>query len=110
MKMPHGDKAVVELEKITEYCLSRSHPRGRHKARVFFAALAITVEHAEELREALLRATREAEATEGYTDKFGVRYVIDFIWKHGGRSALVRRSWIIRTGETIPRFITCYLL
>ena len=35
MKLPNADRAVVEIEKLRDYCLSSSHPRGRHKARVF---------------------------------------------------------------------------
>ena len=48
MKMPNGDKAVVEIEKLSQYCLNPLHPRGRHKARVFESALGITGEDAEE--------------------------------------------------------------
>lgn len=33
--MPNADRAVVELRKLTGYCLSFAHPRGRHKAQVF---------------------------------------------------------------------------
>lgn len=35
MKLPNGEGAIVELAKLRDYCLSQSHPRGRHKARVF---------------------------------------------------------------------------
>jgi len=39
MKMPGGDKAIVEREKLTGYCLNPNHPRGKHKARVFSLVL-----------------------------------------------------------------------
>jgi hypothetical protein len=100
--LPNGEEAVVEIEKLTQYCLSRSHPRGRHKARVFFAALAVSVEQAEELRAVLLSAASQAEATKSYVDEFGTRFVIDFIWRREDRNALIRSSWIIRVGDTIP--------
>ena len=32
MKLPNGDKAIVDLAKLLDYCLN---PRGRNKARVF---------------------------------------------------------------------------
>jgi hypothetical protein len=35
MKLPNGDRAIVDLEKLRAYCLNPQHPRGRHKARVF---------------------------------------------------------------------------
>jgi len=50
MKLPNADRAVIEIEKLRDYCLSSSHPRGRHKARVFVTALGITVDDAEELK------------------------------------------------------------
>jgi hypothetical protein len=35
MKMPGGHAAIVDRQKLTEYCLNPEHPRGKHKARVF---------------------------------------------------------------------------
>jgi uncharacterized protein DUF6883 len=55
MKLPGGDAAIVDPQKLTRYCLNPGHPRGKHKARVF-AALGFTTENADELRGALLRA------------------------------------------------------
>lgn len=49
--MPYGERAVVEIEKLRDYCLSPTHLRGRHKAKVFLARLGLTAEHAEWLRE-----------------------------------------------------------
>jgi hypothetical protein len=39
MKLPNGERAVVDIRKLRDYCLSAKHRRGRHKARVFEAAL-----------------------------------------------------------------------
>ena len=33
--LPNGDRAIVDIRKLADYCLNPSHPRGRHKARVF---------------------------------------------------------------------------
>jgi hypothetical protein len=38
-RLPHGDEAILDIRKIEDYCMSPSHPRGRHKARVFREAL-----------------------------------------------------------------------
>ena len=35
MKLPSGARAVVDVAKLCDYCLSPDHPRGRHKARGF---------------------------------------------------------------------------
>lgn len=110
MKLPNGDAAVVEIEKLRGYCLSVSHPRGRHKARVFNSALGLTTDDAEELRAALMGAARTSDATTGISDRFGARYIIDFEMKRGEKTAAIRSSWIIRSGETAPRFVTCFVL
>ena len=47
MKLPHGEAAIVDPQKLTGYCLNLEHPRGKHKARVF-ATLGFTVESAGE--------------------------------------------------------------
>jgi hypothetical protein len=59
MKLPYPDRAVVDIRRIRDYCLNPEHRRGRHKARVFAAALGITSEHSEELQNALLAAARD---------------------------------------------------
>jgi len=56
MKLPNAARAVVEIEKLRDYCLNTNHPRRRHKARVFSTALGITAEDSEELRDAILSA------------------------------------------------------
>ena len=40
-RLPRIDRAAIPTEKLVGYALDPSHPRGRHKARVFSAALAI---------------------------------------------------------------------
>ena len=39
MRLPNANRAVLDIRKIEDYCLSASDPRGRHKARVFREAL-----------------------------------------------------------------------
>jgi hypothetical protein len=76
--MPGGEIAVVDLDKLTGYCLNPEHPRGKHKARVFATSLGLTALNAEQLRAALLEAAATREAQPGVADEFGVRYVVDF--------------------------------
>ncbi|MGH7818267.1 MAG: DUF6883 domain-containing protein [Candidatus Binatia bacterium] len=44
MRIPNADRAVVDPRKLRDYCLSPIHPRGRHKARVFAAAVGLRSE------------------------------------------------------------------
>jgi len=73
MKLPNGERAEVVIAKLRDYCLNADHPRGQHKARVFAAALGLTADHAEQLRDALLDAacTQDAIATD--QDQYGQR-------------------------------------
>ncbi len=41
MKLPNGERAVVDVAKLTQYCLNPQHVDGKHKARVFAAALGL---------------------------------------------------------------------
>lgn len=55
MKLPDGERAIVDIRKLLDYCLNPQHPRGRNKARVF-AAIGLHESDAEELRAAILSA------------------------------------------------------
>ncbi len=110
MRLPNGERAVVELSKLADYCLSPTHPTGKHKARVFRAALGMTARHAPWLRQALLAAAKAEEALLTARDRYGERYVIDFFCSVPAASAAVRSHWIVRAGEDFPRLVTCYVL
>ncbi len=110
MKLPNAEHAVVDMKKLTQYCLDETHPRGKHKARVFASVLGMTADRALVLQHALLAAalSEDAELTE--RDIFGQRYTVDFRMDGPSRSAVVRSSWLIRTGEDFPRLTSCYIL
>lgn len=110
MKLPHGARAVVDVAKLRDYCLNRTHARGRHKARVFATALGLTERHANVLRDALLGAALEAEASLSERDKYGQRYVVDFEMTGPAGRAMVRSNWIVLTGEDYPRLSSCHVL
>src|ERR1051325_3860017 len=107
--LPNREQAMVALEKLTGYCLDQTHLRGQHKARVFQAALGITVAEADVLREALLVAARTMPATVQRADAHGQRYVIDFSMEHRRRKAVVGSAWIVRE-DGVPRLTTCHVL
>src|SRR4051794_40113147 len=103
MKLPDGARAIVQIEKLRDYCLSPSHPDGKHKARVFAAALGLREFDSEWLRDRLLEAAREEHCQATSSTKFGDRYVIDFTARRLSRSARIRSAWIIRPGQDCPR-------
>ena len=110
MGLPNAYQAEVDLRKLSEYCLSPTHPVGKHKAVVFRAALGLTANDAPMLRERILRAAMEEQAVFERADEFGDRYRLDFEAVTMSGSALVRSAWIIRAGENFPRLTTCFLL
>jgi hypothetical protein len=103
---------VVDLAKLTDYVLSDSHPRGRHKARVFRARLGLGRGDADQLRSALLRAagSDNAQLRPTGADAYGMRYALDFPLATVSGLALVRSAWIVRDGERVLRFLSCYIL
>ena len=109
MRLPGGSNAIVDLEKLADYCLSAHHPRGKHKARVFASVLGYAAEHADKLRADLLTAAATQEVLSTTSDEFGDRYVIDFDVNGPRGRGLVRSTWIVRRGETSPRLTSCYV-
>ena len=110
MNLPGAARADVVIEKLTGYCLNPNHPRGRHKARLFWSVLGLDIRHAAWLRDALIEAARTGEANASERDHYGQRYVLDFEMVGLRGSAKVRSLWIVRTGEDIPRLTSCYVL
>lgn len=109
MKLPNADRAIIDIRKLSTYCLDLEHSDGQHKARVFRSALGIGLEDAEELRTALLEAILTSETVPTQQDRHGQRYVVDFLMVRLDKQALVRSVWIIRTTENFPRLVTCYI-
>lgn len=110
MKLPNAERAFVDVAKLRDYSLDPAHREGKHKARVFAAALALTKDDAEWLRRILLEAVREQTCQSGKRTSFGQRYIVDFPLTKEKRTAQLRSVWNIRPGEDFPRLITCYVI
>ena len=109
MRLPNGSRAIVDIRKLSEYCLNPDSPRGRYKARVFAAALGLTAAHASELRAKLREIARTGEAKPGERDAYGQRYTIDFAMETAAGAATIRSGWIVLRGKKVPRLTTCYV-
>ncbi|RMF82555.1 MAG: hypothetical protein D6737_01435 [Chloroflexi bacterium] len=110
MRLPGCQDAIVDIRKLSEYCLNPDHPQGKYKAYVFEAVLGVTITDAEALREKLLQIVCDESAIEGEHDKYGRRYVIDFELEWTKGAAIIRSAWIIRRDENFPRLTSCYVL
>ena len=110
MKLPNGERAVIEPNKLYAYCLNPQHRYGRHKARMFQSVLGITVANWHLLRDALLDAARRLDAVGVGSNPIGVLYRIDFPLTGPTGAAVVRSGWIIHHDEQFPRLTTCFVL
>jgi hypothetical protein len=108
-RLPKGERAIVDIRKIEDYCLNPAHPRGRNKARVFRNALGINRTDAPWLRDILIEAAQIDQAIELQTDDYGSRWRIDVSVTRHRKTVVVRTLWIIRSGEDAPRFVTCWV-
>ena len=109
-KLPNADLAILEVLKLRDYCLNPLHPEGRHKARVFAAALGIGRGDAEWFRAEMLAVLCSAPVIRHEPSGFGDRYTVDLDIERNGFTAVVRTAWIVRCGEEIPRFVTCFVV
>lgn len=110
MILPHAENALVDIRKLRDYCLNPDHDEGKHKAALFAAALRMTAEDAEELRDVLLRVVWTHEAKPRRRDAYGQRYAVDFVLEWRGRTARLRSGWILEHGSVTPKLTTCYPL
>jgi hypothetical protein len=109
LRLPNPARAVVDISKLRDYCLDLSHPDGKHKARVFIAALGILQTDSDWLRERLLEAAH-LDATALMETAHGSLYMIDFDLRTRHGAAKVRSGWIVRATEDFPRLTTCFVV
>jgi hypothetical protein len=110
MKLPNPDLAIISDSKLAGYSLNLEHDEGKHKARVFKAALNMDVSHLEELKQALRSAVESYEAVPAARNAYGQKYVIDFPLTREGKTATIHSVWMVKDNEDFPRLITCYVL
>jgi hypothetical protein len=106
--LPYADQAIIDPVKLQGYLLSTAHPIGRFKA-AFFARLGYTSIN----WQALDRALREQHLTQPArlveTTRHGRKFEIRAILKGpSGQTAVVLSGWMIRTSDSVPRFVTAY--
>ena len=109
MRLPNASQAIIDPAKLRDYCLNAAHPEGRHKARVFQAALGIGPQDADWLKTAILAALQDAEVVNAEDTPYGQRYDVDVSLSRAGLTTWVRTGWILRKSENVPRLATCYV-
>lgn len=110
MKLPNGERAVVDPRKLLGYSLDPEHDEGQHKAHLFESLLGVNRQNAELLLKAVEKAAVSGDSVIGKLDNYGQRYAVDFAFAGPGGTATIRTAWIIRNGEDFPRLVTCFIL
>jgi hypothetical protein len=108
--LPRAHEALVPVDKFERYILNAAHERGRDKARVFRAALAITLEDAEFLRaqiEENVRAWPVTRVDPGYE---GTQCEVRMpIVGRNDQERIVITGWRVPDDGSPPHFCTAYV-
>ena len=108
-RLPRPSRAVIPTDKLVRYALDPSHPRGRHKARVFSAALAIRQADWRYLHDQLAAGVVNAPVRGTRITAFGVLYeVVVLVDGLNGATAPVATIWIVE-GTRPPRLVSTWV-
>jgi hypothetical protein len=70
VKLPFGERAVIDPAKVTGYSLDPEHDEGRHKAHLFERLLGVNLQNSKLLLDALKDAAMTGDAVTGKLDRF----------------------------------------
>ena len=106
--VPGCDRAIVEPAKVGSYLLSSTHPIGRSKAR-FFMRFGFRQDAPEGLVQALLEHVRTHDVANAEVSSYGTKSRVDGpMGSPDGRNPPMSSVWIVRNGESTPRFVTAF--
>lgn len=108
-QLPGAERARIPTDKLVRYALDPTHPRGRHKARVFASALGIRNQDWRYLHDQILRALPDAPVRSTRITPFGVAYeVVIPIDGLNGATLPVVTTWIVE-GDAAPRLTSTWV-
>ena len=107
MKLPRATQVQIDERKIRGYVLSRSHPVGRFKARVF-AAVGFDTTNAEGFIAEVRRIAAGGEVSEVEDTEFGRKYTVPGELRGPAGAVPVLTVWIEETGQSNLRLVTVY--
>jgi len=109
MKLPDGNNAVVSDKKLLGYLLNPNHRDGKDHAILFDRLLGINLTNAQVLRDALIRAAAQGDATAGRPSLYGKKYEIRFEMTGTRGSYTVLSVWVIRPEAPVPHLVTAFI-
>lgn len=106
--LPNAARAYVEPAKLRDYALDPTSPEGRHKARVFRAALGFRRDDWPALSDALVAGAQAAPVSSVRERLGGPVYELHIpVTGLNGRTATVITGW--QVGADAPRLVTAYV-
>ena len=110
MRLPGAAEATVPTDKLVRYALDPTHPRGRHKARVFASALGIRTQDWRYLHDQILDGLPDALVRSTRITPFGVAYevVVPIDGLNGATLLPVITTWIAE-GDAPPRLTSTWV-
>jgi hypothetical protein len=102
--------AVIDHRKFANYCLDPQSRHGRHKARLFKAALGFDQSNHQDLIAAIREGILKANALYQGETAHGHRWRVDLAVTGPAGSAMIRTAWIYEKGDHVPRLTTAYVL
>jgi hypothetical protein len=113
MMLPNlSEISVAQIHnKVQRYCLNEEHEVGKHKAYLFRSLLGITLENADILTHAIVRAIFDPSNDAvfmGETD-YCKRYNLRFELTTAIGTAIILTAWCLPHGGTTPHLVTAYI-
>lgn len=111
-----GRAAADKKGKLADYSLNSGHPRGKHKAKVWKAALGATREHADMIYDQVMSFLPYAEAAATGAGKFGETFTVYVpVTGPNGKTVDVKTAWFYarstdkKTISMRPRLATIFI-
>jgi len=106
-----ASQITIDPAKLTIYALNENHPHGKHKARVFAAALGYTTENYRSLLQQIEVQALEAKAELQHVDQFGQHFRVHLtITGVAGQVATIRTGWLVPSGDQTAILTTLYVI
>jgi hypothetical protein len=100
----------VPREKLEGYLLNPRHEVGRHKARVFAAALGIGQRDWQYLRDQLLAGVIDAPVSSVRESAWGQLYEVEIqVEGLNGRVRPLTTAWLVAGADEPPTLVTAYV-
>lgn len=110
-RVPHYEKATIDVGKLRMYVLNAEHPQGKHKARVFKSMLGLEGVHSDALAKIVYETLPRAAAVKDEADEFGERWTtFHEVIGINGNAGIITVAWIYKPDSPeVPSFVTCYI-